>query len=373
MTVTYVWQSPGWPAFRWDEGRLAGPLGRARLAQGRLLGKIAGLGFPLTLWERARVLGEEALRTSAIEGEVLDAEAVRSSVARRLGLPDEGRKPTPRHVDGLVDALLDATTDLVRPLTAERLRAWQTALFPTGRSGLCAIVTGEWRAPGAAMQVVSGPIGREQVHFEAPPAERLDQEVGAFLAWFAAPPPDLDGLIRAGLAHLWLVTLHPFEGGNGRIARAVGELALAQDDGQEARYSSLSAHIEAYREAYYQALEHAQRGALDVTDWLLWFLAAVEGATHLSEVHVDAALTRARFWTRLADTPLNERQAKLVRRLLDATPTTPDATISTQKAARVMRVSPATAQRDLADLVAKGVLARGPAGGRSTAYHLILT
>jgi Fic family protein len=370
MLTRYVWQAPDWPRFRWDQGSLAGPLSRARLAQGRVLGKVAALGFDLHLAQRARVLVEEALRTAAIEGDVLDPEAVRSSVARRLGLPEGGGRAVPLHVDGLVEVLLDATAGSSLPLSAERLKAWHAALFPTGWSNLRRILVGEYRAPGAAMQVVSGAFGHERVHFEAPPAERVPSEVKAFLEWFERRGDGEDGLLRVGVAHFWLVTIHPFEDGNGRLARAVGEMALARDDGQMERFYSLSAQIEAERESYYSALEQAQTGDGDLTGWLEWFLACVERAAASSEAQVDLALAQARFWQEHAGKPLNERQLKLVRRALEAGPGGFEGGLTTRKAAHLTRVSPATAQRDLADLLAKGVIVRGEPGGRSTAYRL---
>lgn len=371
MTVTYVWQRPDWPRFRWDTVRLTEALGRARLAQGRLLGKVAGLGFDLHLGERARVLTDEAVRTAAIEGDRLDPAAVRSSVARRLGLPVTAGPAAPRHAEGLLDVLLDATTRFDEPLTAARLCAWQAALFPTGRSGLAEIATGRFRPVDKPMRIVSGPIGRERVHFEAPPGERVEAEVAVFLAWFVESRGRIDGLLRAGIAHNWLVTIHPFEDGNGRVARAVADLALAQDDGQAERFYSLSAQIRAEHDAYYRALERASRGDGDLTDWLAWFLATFEAAVQASEQQIDLALAQARFWQQQADQPLNERQRKIVRRVLEAAPGEFEGGLTTRKAANLTRSSPATAQRDLADLVLKGILARNEAGGRSTSYRLV--
>ena len=371
MSVTFVWQRPSWPHFRWDVGALAVPLGQARLAQGRLLGKVAGLGFELSVAERARVWVEEAVRTSAIEGEALDPEALRSSVARRLGLPDPGNKVPPRHAEGLLDVLHDASSHCDEPLTADRLKAWHAALFPSGRSGLHPVVAGNFRPAGDEMQVVSGPIGRERVHYAAPPGGRLDAEMATFLDWFASSRGTLDGLLRAGVAHFWLVTIHPFEDGNGRLARAVGELALAQDDGQRERFYSLSAQIRAERDAYYAALQEASRGDGDLTAWLLWFLETSERAIRASEAHVDHALARGRFWQQHAGTPLNERQRKVLKRVLEAAPGAFEGGLTTRKVASLTHASAATAQRDLADLLEKGVLQRNEAGGRSTSYRLV--
>jgi Fic family protein len=371
MSSTYIWQSPDWPRFHWDVARLSPLLASARLAQGRLLGKIAGLGFDLHLSQRARVLTEEAIRTAAIEGEVLDPEAVRSSVGRRLGLPVPSGKTVPRHVDGLLDVLLDATTKFHEPLTAARIKSWQGALFPTGRSGMKEIVVGDFRPPGPPMQVVSGPLGRERVHFEAPPSEEVARELQAFLAWFESAQGDTDGLLRAGIAHFWFVTIHPFDDGNGRLARAIGEMALAQDDGLPERFYSLSAQIESAREAYYRPLEQTQKGHGDLSDWLAWFLESIERATIRSEVEIDLALAQSRFWQEHAGKPLNERQLKIIRRVLKAAPGAFEGGLTTRKAAHLTHASPATAQRDLADLLTKGVIRRNDAGGRSTSYELV--
>ena len=371
MIQPYVWQSPTWPDFQWDRAALSIPLASARQAQGRLLGKIAGLGFDLSLSQRARVLTEEAVRTSAIEGEIFDPQAVRSSVARRLGLPIPQGETAPREVDGLLDVLLDATAELSRPLTAERLKAWQGALFPSGRSGLLEIVVGAFRPPGPPMQVVSGPIRRERIHYEAPPSDRLDQEIQAFLTWFGDRDRDIDGLVRAAVAHFWFVAIHPFEDGNGRLGRAIGELALAQDDGLTERYYSLSAQIEADRDAYYSELERTSRGRGDLTAWLMWCLGSVTRAIARSEREVDVALAQSRFWQAHAGKPMNERQLKLIRRVLREAPGEFEGGLTTRKAARLTKVSPATAQRDLADLLAKGVIAQNEGKGRGTSYRLV--
>ena len=312
----YVWQRRGWPRWRWDASRLLAPLSRARLSQGKLLGKVAGLGFELGLEVRAEVLADETLQTAAIEGQRLSPESVRSSVARRLGLPTAGLRPIERSVDGLVQMLLDATTRHELPLTAERLKGWQAALFPTGYSGLRPIRVGAWRR--GPMQVVSGPMGREQEHFEAPPADRLEVEVTRFLEWFAASRGAVDGLLRAGLAHLWLVTIHPFEDGNGRVARAVADMALAQDEASATRLYAMSAQIDAERDDYYAILERTQRGDLDSTEWLSWFLQCLERAVGGSHTHVEQALSKARFWQAHLALELSERQRKAINRLLDA-------------------------------------------------------
>ena len=263
----WIWKQPGWPAFRWDAGRLAAALAAARLAQGKALGAARLLDPDLTLEAVAAILAEDGLTTTAIEGERLAPDAVRSSVAHHLGLPTAGLPVAPRAVDGLIEVLLDATRRYDAPLTRERLCSWQAALFPTGRSGLRVIRVGELRGRDL-MQVVSGRSGRERVRFEAPPRGRLEAELARFLTWFDASRGQVEGLFRGGLAHLWFVTLHPFDDGNGRLARAITDMALAQDERQPMRVFSLSARLLRERDAYFAALESAQRGGLDVTEWM---------------------------------------------------------------------------------------------------------
>lgn len=363
----WVWQQSDWPQFRWDQGALVQALARARLAQGKVLGATQLLDPNLTLEAVVAILVENGVTTSAIEGERLDLDAVRSSVARHLGLPSAGLPAPPRAVDGLIDALLDATRHHEIPLTSERLFRWQAALFPTGYSGLHPIRTGALRGD-EPMQVVSGSIGHERVHFTAPPREGLDAELDRFLAWFNASPADLDGLIRAGLAHFWFVTLHPFEDGNGRLARAITDMALSQDERQPMRFFSMSAQILRERDSYYEILERTQRGGVDVTDWLGWFLTQVEASATAAERTVANTLAKARFWLRHQAAGLNERQRKVLNRLLDAGPEGFEGGINTRKYMSLTKTSRATAYRELAELVGKGCLAPSGKGGRSSGY-----
>jgi Fic family protein len=367
MAQDWIWQRPGWPQLRWDGAALSAALARARLAQGKVLGAAQLLDPGLGEEAAAEVLVEDGVTTSAIEGERLDLNAVRSSVARHLGLPAAGLPAPSRAVDGLVEVLLDATRNYAAPLGFARLCGWHAALFPTGRAGLAKIRAGELRG-GAQMQVVSGGAGREQVHFVAPPRTGLHREVRSFLRWFNRPPQDLDGLLRAGLAHLWFVTLHPFEDGNGRLARAITDMAIAQDEARPMRLYSLSAQILAEREAYYGVLERTQRGGLEVTPWLQWFLRQVASACGKTETVVARTLAKARFWLRFQQAGLNERQRKVLNRLLDAGRGGFEGGINTRKYASLTRTSRATAYRELADLVAKGCLAPTAAGGRSSGY-----
>ena len=363
---TYIWQVKDWPDWRYDLAALAQPMADVSLAQGLLMGRLADIGMALRDQASLAALTEDVVKTSAIEGEQLDVGSVRSSIARRLGVDIGTLAPVDRHVEGVVEMVLDATANSQAPVTRERLFGWHAALFPTGYSGLSKLQVGGWRDDaGGPMQVVSGRIGRERVHFEAPPAQRLEVEMGRFLDWVNGPPRE-PALIRAGLGHLWFVTLHPFDDGNGRIARAIGDLLLARADGSPQRFYSLSAQIQRERQAYYDMLEQTQKGSLDVTAWLLWFLAALQRAVDQALLTLDAVLHKARSWQRWAVLPLNERQIKLLNRLLDGF----DGKLTSSKWAAIAKCSPDTALRDINDLLARGVLRKTDGGGRSTGYEL---
>ena len=364
--VNYIWQLPSWPGFRWDEANLLRPLGLTRQTQGKLLAK----SEYFDLGVRADVLIQEAFTTAEIEGELLNRESVRSSVARRLGLPTAGLPPADRHVDGLVEMLIDATRNHKEPLTASRIKGWQAALFPTGYSGMSKIVVGDWRRDTEPMQVVSGPIGKETVHYEAPPAERVDSEVAKFLAWFQSSPDHADGLVRAAVAHLWFVTIHPFDDGNGRIARAITDMALAQDENMDFRLYSMSAQIRTDQNNYYDILERTQKGDGDITEWVIWFLDCLSRAIQRSEAEIDKVMAKARFWNNITRISLNERQRKVVNRLLDAGTGGFTGGLTNRKYRGMTRTTRETSKRDIGDLVAKGILAKRPGGGRSTSYDL---
>jgi Fic family protein len=362
----YIWQQDDWPHWRYDLQRLAPLLAQAHQAQGRLLGRMHDLGLGLREQATLGVLTEDVLKTSEIEGELLNPDAVRSSIARRLGVDIGALAPADRHVDGVVDMVLDATQNPQTPLNAERLFAWHAALFPTGRSGLTALRVGAWRDDAhGPMQVVSGRLDRQTVHYQAPPAALLDAEMSDFLRWFNVAQPD-DPLIRAGLAHLWFVTLHPFEDGNGRIARAIGDMALARAEPAAQRFYSLSAQVQRERKDYYELLERTQKGGLDVSDWLTWFLGCLQRAIQNAETTLADVLAKARFWQRWAGTPMNERQIKLLNRLLDGF----EGKLTSSKWATIAKCSADTALRDISDLVERGVLVKAEAGGRSTHYEL---
>jgi Fic family protein len=363
---TYIWEASDWPDWRYELAALARPLAEVSRAQGLLMGRLADVGLALRDQASLSTLTEDIVKTSEIEGEQLNVESVRSSIARRLGLDIGALAPADRHVDGVVEMVLDATTRCDAPLTPERLFGWHAALFPTGYSGLARVDVGGWRSDARGpMQVVSGPLGRQRVHFQAPPAERLEAEVECFLGW-ANGPSDEPPLVKAGLAHLWFVTLHPFDDGNGRIARAVGDMFLARADGSPQRFYSLAAQIQRERSAYYAILERTQKGSLDVTEWLAWFLAALHRAIDAAQHTQSAVLAKARFWQRWATAPLNERQLKLVTRLLDGF----EGKLTSSKWAAIAKCSPDTALRDITDLLARGVLRKAAAGGRSTSYEL---
>src|SRR5579871_4471210 len=365
--LTYIHQLPGWPEFRWSHERLADRLAAVRHRQGRLIGRMEALGLRLQREATLQSLTEEVLKSSEIEGEILDKGQVRSSLARRLGVDIGGLTPADRHVEGIVEMMLDATEKYAEPLTAERLFGWHAALFPTGRSGMRKITVGNWRAPEAdPMQVVSGPEGRQRVHFEAPASERLDAEMKAFLAWFDADTGNVDPVLKAGIAHLWFVTIHPFEDGNGRIARAIADMALARSEHSSQRFYSMSAQIKVEHKEYYDILEATQKGTTDVTGWMLWFLDCLGRAIDGAHLTLKAVIDKARFWERIKDTPLNERQRSVINRLLDGF----EGKLTSSKYAKLTKCSQDTAYRDIQALVERGVLVQNPEGGRSTSYSL---
>jgi len=369
--MKYIWQSHSWPKLTWDSDVLLSLLGRARLLQGSLLGRVKRLGFQLGEEAQADILTEEAIKTAAIEGERLNPQMVRSSVARHLGLREAGLIATTRSVDGLVEVILDATQKYNKPLSTERLKGWHAALFPSGYSGLHKIRVGQWRGK-EPMQVVSGPMGKERIHFEAPAGERVDAEMRQFLRWWEASRKETDGILRAGLAHLYFVTIHPFEDGNGRIARALTDMALAQDEKLNVRYYSLSSQIMEERKGYYDILEKTTKSdSMDVTKWLVWFLECFERAIQRSDKIIGNVLGKADFWQEHAQTGLNERQKKVLNRMLEAGAGGFEGGLTTRKYVSIVKVSRATAFREIADLLDKEILRQLPGKGRSVHYDLI--
>ena len=362
----YIHERKDWPRFHWNVEKLAEALASVRYSQGGLIGQMTGLGFRLQQEAVLETLTKDVLKTSEIEGEKLDAEQVRSLVARRLGLDIGGLKPADRNVEGVVEMMLDATGRYDRPMTDERLFGWHAALFPTGRSGMTKIRTGAWRDESAGpMQVVSGAIGKEKVHFAAPKADRLKKEMVAFLKWFESKDA-IDPVLKAGLAHLWFVSIHPFEDGNGRIARAIADMALARSERSSQRFYSMSAQIKQEHKEYYDILERTQKGTMDVTAWMLWFLGCLGRAIDGAHVTLKAVLGKARFWDRIKEAPLNDRQRSIINRLLDGF----EGKLTSTKYASLTECSQDTAHRDILGLVERGVLVQNPEGGRSTSYSL---
>lgn len=365
---TYIWQASDWPNWRYSLAALAHPLAEVSRIQGVLLGRLADVGMTLRDEASLMALTADVVKTSEIEGERLDVRSVRSSIARRLGVDIGALAPADRHVEGVVDMVFDATSNCNAPVTRERLCGWHAALFPSGYSGLSKIAVAGWRDDAhGPMQVVSGPIGRQHVHYEAPPANWLEREMAKLLAWIDAPLQE-PALIKAAIGHLWFVTVHPFDDGNGRIARALGDLLLARADGSAQRFYSLSAQIQRERDDYYFILERTQKGSLDITDWLGWFLATLHRAIEQAHHTLDTVLIKARFWRRWGGTSFNERQVKLINRLLDGF----QGKLTSSKWAAISKCSPDTALRDINELVARGLLRKSEAGGRSTGYELLI-
>ena len=366
--MVYIWEQPDWPKLTWQDGSIAAPLAAVRHDQGRLIGRMEALGFKLREEAVLQTLTQDVVKTSEIEGEQLDATQVRSSLARRLGIDIGALPPTDRNVEGIVEVMLDATRNYQAALTAERLFGWHAALFPTGRSGMTKIIVGDWRDDSTGpMQVVSGPYGREKVHYAAPPAPRVAAEMEAFITWFNAPLAT-DPVIKAALAHLWFVTIHPFEDGNGRIARAIADLALARSEGSSQRFYSMSAQIRAERNAYYDQLERTQKGGTDVTAWTLWFLECLGCAIDGADGVLAAVVAKGQFWERTTAMALNERQIKVLNRLLDGF----EGKMTSSKWAVIAKCSQDTANRDIAALLDLGLLRKGEGGGRNTHYELVL-
>lgn len=365
--MNWIHQTADWPAFSWNSEVISEKLADIRHRQGRLLGRMESLGFDLRTEASLDTLTVEVVQSSAIEGETLNSDEVRSSIARRLGIDIGGFMTVGRDVEGIVEVIIDATNQYKQPLTKDRLFGWHAALFPTGRSGLRTITVGSWRPESVgAMQVVSGPIGREWVHFEAPDAARLETEMTDFLNWFEGTTA-VEPFIKAAIAHLWFITIHPFEDGNGRIARAIADMALARADGTSERFYSMSAQIEVERKTYYQQLERQQRNSTDITGWLDWFLDCLGRAIDAAESTLSAVLYKAALWKIANRHGVNERQRLILNRMLDGF----KGHMNTSKYATLAKCSTDTALRDIRHLLQPGLLVQNPGGGRSTSYRLI--
>lgn len=370
--MEYIHQLKVWPKFTWNSEKITPLLGLVRNHQGRLIGRMERLGFSLRSEAILQTLTLDIIKSSEIEGEILDAAEVRSSIARRLGMDIGGLVSSDRHVDGIVEMMLDAAQNFEKPLTQDRLFGWHASLFPLGRSGMNKITVGAWRNDAQGpMRVVSGAIGREKVHYEAPEAGRLPIEMDEFLRWFNAAK-DLDAVLKAGIAHLWFVTLHPFDDGNGRIARAIADMQLARADSSRDRFYSMSVQIRQERSAYYDVLEKTQKNiytvndGIDITSWLEWFLMCLDRALNITEDTLSGVLKKARFWEAREVGEINERQKLIINKLFDGF----DGKLTSSKWAKITKCSQDTALRDIQDLLEKGILIKDPAGGRSTSYSL---
>lgn len=363
----YIHECNNWPEFTWDREAISTLLAETRYKQGLLLGRMASLGFNLKEEAALQVLTTDAVNTAGIEGEIINPRSVRSSIAKKLGIEDASVSPSDRNVDGLVEVLLDATRNYNVPLSVDRLFGWHSALFPTGRSGIRRITVGSWRRDEQGpMQVVSGPIGREKVHFEAPGHERLPEEMAHFVSWFNAAG-NLDPVIKSAVAHFYFVTIHPFDDGNGRIARAIGDMQLAGADRTELRFYSIATQIQKEKKAYYGTLESCQKGSLDISAWIKWYLECLSRAIDGTECILGSVLSRDRFWKKHAGEAFNDRQREMIKRLLESF----DGKLTSTKWAKICKCSQDTAQRDIGDLIKRGILEKEEAGGRSTSYRFL--
>jgi Fic family protein len=363
----FIHQNKKWPNFTWDSNAFLNLLSEARNLQGRLLGKMETLGFDLRNEASLDTLTLDVIKSSEIEGEYLNMDQVRSSIAQKLGIEIAGAVDFDRNVDGIVEMLLDATQNCVKPLTSNRLFDWYAALFPTGRSGMFKITVANWRKDTTGpMQVVSGAMGKEKVHFQAPDSDLLEYEMNQFLVWFNNHEMDL--VVKAAIAHLWFVTVHPFEDGNGRIARAISDMLLAQSDKSTQRFYSMSAQIRIERNQYYDILEKTQKGDLDITDWIVWFLNCLINALKSTDLVLQRVLFKADFWKKNMGIEMNNRQIKLLNKLIDGF----DGKLTSSKWAKIAKCSKDSAVRDINDLIHKGILQKEPSGGRSTNYELVI-
>lgn len=364
----YIHERKDWPQFEWDHSALSDLLAEVRYKQGRLLGCMDAIGFQLREEASLATLTQDVLKSSEIEGEKLDIEQVRSSIAKKLGMDISAAPQIDRHVDGIVEIMLDATCHYDVPITQKRLFGWHAALFPTGRSGLQRIHVGGWRTKESGpMQVVSGPYGREKVHYEAPEYSRLKAEMSGFIKWFNSSQ-ELDLVIKSAVAHFWFVTIHPFDDGNGRIARAIADMLLARSENSRQRFYSMSAQIQRERNTYYLVLENCQKGSLDITIWIEWYLRCLHRSIIASDESLQVVLSKAAFWRVHTGEFFNERQRNIINRLLDGF----EGRLNSSKWAKITKCSQDTALRDITDLLSRKILRKEEGGGRSTSYQLCL-
>ena len=367
MKSIYIWQQTDWPDFTWDDAKLSYKLGRVRGLQGRLVGRMSALGFDLKNSAMLDALTADITKSSEIEGEILNVDQVRSSVARHLGIEIEGLPEADRYIDGVVQVMIDATQNYMQPLTAERFFNWHAALFPTGRSGVYKITVADWRQGAEPMQVISGAMGKEKIHYQAPDSDHVPYQMKLFLEWVNGNQK-IDPVLKAAIAHLWFVTIHPFDDGNGRISRTITDLFLARADEMPHRFYSMSAEIRKQRKRYYEMLEKTQKGSLDITNWLEWFLDCLEAALLDTEKSISTILQKAAFWDKYRLVSMNERQIKMVNLFWDGF----DGKLTSSKWAKITKCSPDTALRDIQDLITKGLFRKTDEGGRSTNYELVL-
>lgn len=367
MRSIYIWQQKEWPHFMWDDAKLSFKLGRVRSLQGKLVGKMSALGFDLKNCAMLDALTADITKSAEIEGEILNTDQVRSSVARHLGIEIEGLPEADRYIDGVVQVMIDATQNYMQPLTDERFFNWHAALFPTGRSGVYKITVADWRQGSEPMQVISGAMGKEKIHYQAPDSGTVPLQMKLFLGW-ANAAQKIDPVLKAAIAHLWFVTIHPFDDGNGRISRTITDLFLARADEMPHRFYSMSAEIRKQRKGYYDILEKTQKGGLDITGWLEWFLDCLEVALLDTEKSISTILQKAAFWDKHRLVSMNERQIKMVNLLWDGF----DGKLTSSKWGKIIKCSSDTALRDIQDLIAKDVLRKTEEGGRSTNYELVL-
>jgi Fic family protein len=360
----YIHELKNWPKFFWNHEKIGNLLIQLRHEQGRLMGGMESIGFHLREETVLETLTRDVVKSSEIEGEILDQTLVRSSVARRLGM-ESGADTVDKNIEGVVEMVLDATQKFDQPLTQERLFDWHAALFPTGRSGFKKIRIGAWRT--GPVQVISGLPGKEKIHFEAPPANRVDHEMSLFLDWLNQEKT-IDLVLKAAIAHLWFVTIHPFDDGNGRIGRAIADFLLARSEKSSHRFYSLSAQIQRERKEYYAHLEQAQKGDLTITLWIEWFFGCLHRAIESAVFTLDAILHKTQVWEALANIPLNDRQRKMINRLLDGF----EGKLTSSKWAKIAKCSQDTAYRDILDLLDRGILTKNAEGGRNTSYALVI-
>lgn len=366
MRPIYIWQYPEWPSFTWNDSRLIALLSEVRNLEGKIQGMMGGLGFDVQSMTALNVMTEDVLRSNEIEGVILNSDKVRSSIARHLGIDTAGLPQPDHYTEGVVQIMMDAVTNCNKPLTPERLFNWHAALFPTGRSGMYPITVGAYRTGGEPMQIVSGAMGKEKVHYEAPPSDVVPDMMTDFLTWINSDNTVTDPVLKAAVAHLWFVAIHPFDDGNGRLTRTITDMQLAKADGFPLRFYSMSAEILREKKAYYEILEHTTSNSTDITEWLEWFLNTMKSSILRAKETVKRVVSKSSFWQRHREIPMNERQVRVVNMIWDGF----TGKLTSSKWAKITKTSQATALRDITDLIEKGILTAAADGGRSSNYLL---